>query len=115
MGILGPNGMGKSTALSILNGTLIPNLGDWRDTMPVWEEMTSILPKGELREYLTHVGEHGVRVSLKPQNVDRLEGLRWWWGSSWPAPITSERSRPDRSIGHRVHPRPDPVPPLSTG
>lgn len=72
VGILGPNGMGKSTALSILNGTLIPNLGDWRDTTPVWEEMTSILPKGELREYLTHVGEHGVRVSLKPQNVDRL-------------------------------------------
>ena len=41
--ILGPNGMGKSTALSILNGTLILNLGDWRDT--IWEEMTSILPK----------------------------------------------------------------------
>ena len=29
VGILGPNGMGKSTAFKILNGSITPNLGDF--------------------------------------------------------------------------------------
>jgi ATP-binding cassette subfamily E protein 1 len=30
VGLLGPNGIGKTTVLSILSGQLVPNLGDFR-------------------------------------------------------------------------------------
>ena len=47
VGILGPNGMGKSTAISALSGRMIPNLGDWLNQEPVWDEVIDSLPKGE--------------------------------------------------------------------
>ncbi|HIG03590.1 MAG TPA: ribosome biogenesis/translation initiation ATPase RLI [Candidatus Poseidoniales archaeon] len=72
VGILGPNGMGKSTALKILAGSLTPNLGDY-DAEEVWlEDAIEGLPKGELRDYLTLVTEKGIKVSVKPQYVDHL-------------------------------------------
>jgi len=39
VGLLGPNGIGKTTALSILSGELCPNLGHYRRTRPYWEEV----------------------------------------------------------------------------
>ena len=39
VGVLGPNGMGKSTAINALSGELIPNLGDWEDLEPSWENV----------------------------------------------------------------------------
>ena len=36
VGLLGPNGIGKTTVISILSGELIPNLGDY-DEEPAWE------------------------------------------------------------------------------
>ena len=72
VGILGPNGMGKSTAINALSGQLIPNLGDWRNTNPNWDDVIAELPRGELRDYLTKVAETGVSVSVKPQYVDHL-------------------------------------------
>jgi len=72
VGILGENGIGKSTAISVLSGRVIPNLGDWTNDSPEWDEMISSLPKGELRDYLKAVKESNVKVSLKPQNVDKL-------------------------------------------
>jgi ATP-binding cassette subfamily E protein 1 len=72
VGILGPNGMGKSTAINVLSGRLVPNLGEWTNTEPEWSEMIRSLPKGELRDFLGEVqGEH-VKISVKPQNVDKL-------------------------------------------
>ena len=52
VGILGPNGMGKSTAFNILNGSIIPNLGDFEQTEGSWNELIEILPRGELRDFL---------------------------------------------------------------
>ncbi len=72
VGILGPNGMGKSTAINVLSGQLIPNLGNWENLSPKWEEVISELPRGELRDYLTKISETGVTVSVKPQYVDHL-------------------------------------------
>ncbi|MBD3408121.1 MAG: ATP-binding cassette domain-containing protein, partial [Candidatus Lokiarchaeota archaeon] len=37
-GILGPNGIGKTTAIKILSGQLIPNLGNI-DSNPTWEQV----------------------------------------------------------------------------
>jgi ATP-binding cassette subfamily E protein 1 len=72
VGILGPNGMGKSTAISALSGRLIPNLGDWLNQQPDWEDIISSVPKGELRDFFIAVQNGEVRVAVKPQNVDRL-------------------------------------------
>ena len=72
VGILGPNGMGKSTAFNALNGSLTPNLGDWMNKNPEWEEVIESLPKGELRDFLIMVQNGEIKVAMKPQNVDRL-------------------------------------------
>ena len=72
VGILGPNGMGKSTAINVLSGKMIPNLGDWLNQEPDWNEMIESLPKGELRDFLCEVEARKIKISVKPQNVDRL-------------------------------------------
>jgi ATP-binding cassette subfamily E protein 1 len=72
VGILGPNGMGKSTAINALSGRMIPNLGDWTNKEPGWEEIIETLPRGELREFLIAVKEGKIKIAVKPQNVDKL-------------------------------------------
>ena len=72
VGILGPNGMGKSTAINALSGQLIPNLGDWDNLEPNWENVIAELPRGELRDHLTTVSVDGVNIAVKPQYVDHL-------------------------------------------
>ena len=67
VGILGPNGMGKSTAINILSGTIIPNLGDWEANEGMWEDVIKTLPRGELRDFLTLISDEGVEISVKPQ------------------------------------------------
>ena len=72
VGILGPNGMGKSTAFNILNGSIIPNLGDFEADELWWEDVIETLPRGELRDFLVDVSESDVTVALKPQYVDNI-------------------------------------------
>ena len=72
VGILGPNGMGKSTAFNILNGSIIPNLGDFEADELWWEDVIESLPRGELRDFLVDVSESEVTVALKPQYVDHI-------------------------------------------
>ena len=72
VGILGANGMGKSTAINLLSGTLRPNLGDWLVGDLQWEEVLQAFPRGELRDFMTNVAENGVRIAVKPQYVDKI-------------------------------------------
>jgi ATP-binding cassette subfamily E protein 1 len=72
VGILGPNGMGKSTAFNILNGSIIPNLGDFEADELWWEDVIESLPRGELRDFLVDVSKGDIKVALKPQYVDHI-------------------------------------------
>ena len=72
IGILGPNGMGKSTAFNILNGSIIPNLGEFESNECVWEDVIETLPRGELRDFLADLNKSTVKVALKPQYVDHI-------------------------------------------
>ena len=72
VGILGPNGIGKSTAINLLSGTFTPNLGDWDNESPDWEEVISTFPRGELRDYLGLVSAGEVSIAVKPQYIDKL-------------------------------------------
>ena len=58
--------------MSVLSGRLVPNLGDWENKEAQWGEVIEILPRGELRDFLTAVEKKTVKVALKPQNVDRI-------------------------------------------
>ena len=70
VGILGPNGMGKSTAINALSGRITPNLGDWLNKEPDWDEIIESLPRGELRDFLVSVQKGEIKIAVKPQNVD---------------------------------------------
>ena len=72
VGILGPNGIGKSTAINLLSGTFRPNLGDWENSSPDWDEVISTFPRGELRDYLGMVSTGEVSMAVKPQYIDKL-------------------------------------------
>ena len=72
VGILGPNGIGKSTAINLLSGAFRPNLGDWANPPPEWEQVISTFPRGELRDYLAMVSEGEVSIAVKPQYIDKL-------------------------------------------
>ncbi|WP_158058080.1 ribosome biogenesis/translation initiation ATPase RLI [Halorussus halophilus] len=70
-GILGPNGIGKTTAVKILAGELAPNLGEYADP-PSWEEVLDTYRGTELQEYLETVKDGDVNVARKPQYVDKI-------------------------------------------
>ncbi len=67
-GLLGPNGIGKSTAVSILSGILRPNLG--KDAS--WDDVFQRFAGSILGDYLKKVADKGVKTSYKPQYVDRI-------------------------------------------
>ncbi len=71
-GLLGPNGIGKTTVLSILSGELCPNLGHYRRTRPHWDDVLEKSKGTELHEYLEKLVDKEVRTALKPQYVDKL-------------------------------------------
>lgn len=71
IGILGPNGIGKTTAMRILSGQEIPNMGDYNEPA-TW---AAALPKfrgTELGSFLGHVSEGEVTTAVKPQYVDQI-------------------------------------------
>jgi ATP-binding cassette subfamily E protein 1 len=70
-GILGPNGIGKTTAVRILADEITPNLGSWDDE-PDWEGVMDEYRGTELQNYLEELQEGAVTVARKPQYVDRI-------------------------------------------
>ena len=72
VGILGPNGIGKSTAINLLSGSFRPNLGEWDNPSPEWGDVIQTFPRGELRDYLGLVSEGEVSIAVKPQYIDKL-------------------------------------------
>ena len=71
MGLLGPNGIGKSTAFQVLSGALVPNLGNLADK-PSWDPVLEMYKGTELHDYLKPLSEGRIRAALKPQYVDKL-------------------------------------------
>jgi ATP-binding cassette, sub-family E, member 1 len=71
LGLVGTNGIGKSTALKILAGKLKPNLGRYDDP-PDWQEILKYFRGSELQNYFTKVLEDNLKALIKPQYVDHI-------------------------------------------
>jgi ATP-binding cassette, sub-family E, member 1 len=67
-GIVGSNGIGKSTALKILSGDLTPNLGGDAG----WDEVLERYRGTEMLEYLRKVSEKNLKTVYKPQYVESI-------------------------------------------
>ncbi|EQD71998.1 ABC transporter, ATP-binding protein, partial [mine drainage metagenome] len=70
-GLLGPNGTGKSTALRILAGVEIPNLGDYTKR-PEWEAVVEHYRGTTLHAHFQKIARGELRTVVKPQYVDRI-------------------------------------------
>ncbi|CAE8620133.1 unnamed protein product [Polarella glacialis] len=71
LGLVGTNGIGKSTALTILAGKLKPNLGRF-DNPPDWQEILSHFRGSELQSYIKGLLEDRLKAMIKPQYVDKI-------------------------------------------
>jgi len=71
LGLVGTNGIGKSTALKILAGKLKPNLGKF-DAPPDWNEILTYFRGSELQNYFTKILEDNLKAIIKPQYVDNI-------------------------------------------
>ena len=70
-GILGANGIGKSTAVKILSGQLRPNLGNF-DAEVAWDEILKLYTGTELFDYLQTVSKKSLKIAVKPQYIDYI-------------------------------------------
>ncbi len=71
VGLLGANGIGKSTALKILSGSINPNLGRY-DNPPEKEEIITKFRGTEIQNYLVDLFDGKTRTVYKPQQVDAI-------------------------------------------
>jgi len=71
LGLVGTNGIGKSTALKILAGKQKPNLGQFQSP-PDWTEILAYFRGSELQNYFTKILEDDLKAVIKPQYVDQI-------------------------------------------
>ena len=68
LGLVGTNGIGKSTALKILSGKLKPNLGRYDDP-PDWEEILKYFRGSELQSMST--GQRDWMIADSQKTISR--------------------------------------------
>ncbi|MCD6243290.1 ribosome biogenesis/translation initiation ATPase RLI [Candidatus Bathyarchaeota archaeon] len=71
LGLIGQNGIGKTTALKILSGEIKLNLGNFENP-PDWPEIITHFRGSTLQEYFQKMSEGKLRVVHKPQYVDKI-------------------------------------------
>jgi ATP-binding cassette subfamily E protein 1 len=68
VGLLGRNGMGKTTIVNILSGSLKPNLGSYA-TEPSWDDVLKFFQGTELKAHFEKIANGEIKASIKPQKV----------------------------------------------
>jgi len=71
LGLLGQNGIGKTTALKILSGEIKLNLGNYKKP-PDWPQLIQHFRGSTLQEYFQELSDDKLRVLHKPQYVDKI-------------------------------------------
>ncbi len=73
VGIIGRNGIGKSTAIKILAGELKPNFGDWvREKETNYDDLIKYFKGTEAQQYFEKLKKGEIKVSYKPQQVELI-------------------------------------------
>jgi ATP-binding cassette, sub-family E, member 1 len=68
VGLLGRNGMGKSTIVNILSGNLKPNFGKY-EVEPKWSEVIENFQGTEMKVHFEKLASGEIKSSIKPQLV----------------------------------------------
>jgi ATP-binding cassette subfamily E protein 1 len=71
VGLLGQNGIGKSTTLKMLSGEIKLNLGNYEEP-PDWDKIITHYRGSSLQDYFQKMSGGKLRVSSKPQYVDKI-------------------------------------------
>jgi len=71
VGILGMNGIGKSTVINILAGKTIPNFGKF-DEPPSWDRVIEYYRGTNIQDYFKKLSKGQIKVSYKRQYVNTL-------------------------------------------
>ena len=68
VGLLGRNGMGKSTIVNILSGNLKPNFGKY-ESEPTWSKVVENFQGTEMKVHFEKLASGEIKSSIKPQLV----------------------------------------------
>jgi ATP-binding cassette, sub-family E, member 1 len=68
VGLMGRNGMGKSTIVNVLSGNMKPNLGKY-DQDVSWDEVLKYYQGTEMKSHFEKIANGTMRASIKPQLV----------------------------------------------
>jgi ATP-binding cassette subfamily E protein 1 len=71
LGLLGQNGIGKTTAINILTGEMKINLGQY-DNSPDWPEIIQHFRGSTLQDYFQKMSKKQLKAVHKPQYVDKI-------------------------------------------
>jgi ATP-binding cassette subfamily E protein 1 len=71
LGLLGQNGIGKTTTLKVLSGEIKPNLGKY-DNPAEWNEIIQHYRGSTLQDYFLKISQNNLKIAHKPQYVDRI-------------------------------------------
>ncbi|MFX0012435.1 MAG: ribosome biogenesis/translation initiation ATPase RLI, partial [Candidatus Hermodarchaeota archaeon] len=72
VGLIGQNGIGKSTMLKILSGELKINLGRFGNEQPGDQEILNFFKGSELQQYLSDLINKKLNVIHKPQDITQI-------------------------------------------
>lgn len=73
VGLIGKNGIGKSTAIKLMAQQLQPNFANFEEKLTQQQILEKLPP--EMRNYFRSVEDRKLKVSLKPQNIYRIPGV----------------------------------------
>ena len=71
VGIVGRNGIGKTTAVRILSGELIPNLGNFGEK-PSWEKVIAYFRGKEIQAFFKKLENKEIAIAIKPQSIEKI-------------------------------------------
>ncbi|MHA1913572.1 MAG: ribosome biogenesis/translation initiation ATPase RLI [Promethearchaeota archaeon] len=72
LGLIGQNGIGKSTMLKILSNDLKLNLGKFGEETPDWKDIIDHFKGSELHQYFIDLKENKLDIVYKPQNIANI-------------------------------------------
>ncbi|MFX1237282.1 MAG: ribosome biogenesis/translation initiation ATPase RLI [Promethearchaeota archaeon] len=72
LGLIGQNGVGKSTMLKVLSGDIKLNLGRFGDDAPNDNEIMDFFKGSELQQYFIDLKERKMQIVHKPQDITAI-------------------------------------------